>query len=62
MVTQGNSLVSTVILVDKLVLIIDVWIREGKELKALHYASAVVLYNDYVTTCNIVPTLATLLL
>jgi len=36
--------------------------RKGKELKAPHHASAVVLRDDHVTTRDIVPTLATLLL
>ena len=43
-------------LVDKLVLIINIWIREGKEPKALYHTSAVVLYDDYVIIYNIVPT------
>ena len=29
--------------------------REGKELKALHHASTTALYNDHVTTYNIIP-------
>jgi len=36
--------------------------NRGKELKAPHHASTAVPRNDYVTTRDIVPTLATLLL
>jgi hypothetical protein len=36
--------------------------RKGKELKALRYASAIIIYNNYITTRDIIPTLATLLL
>ena len=29
--------------------------RKGEELKALRYASAAALYNDYITIYNIIP-------
>jgi hypothetical protein len=39
-------------------------IRKGKgeELKVPYYASAAAIYDNYVTTRDIIPTLATLLL
>jgi len=37
-------------------------VRKGKELKAPYHASAAAIRDDYVTTPNIIPTLATLLL
>ena len=36
--------------------------RKGEELKAPHHASAAATHDDYMTTRDIVPILATLLL
>ena len=30
-------------------------VRKGKELKTLYYTSAMALYDDHVTTYNIIP-------